>query len=73
MENQPTTENKPRKFRRHANCKPVLCYTKEGEFVARYDSAMKAEYALGVPTDHIARAARGERKTAFGFVWKYEQ
>ena len=62
----------------YGNCqrsksKPILCYTTTGEFVTEYKSATEAARAVG-STHHetIARVARGERRTSYGYVWKYK-
>lgn len=52
--------------------KAVLQYTKNGEFIAEYESAKKAQIITGVDKDHISCVCRGERKSAGGFIWKYK-
>ena len=53
------------------NKKRVGKFTKTGEQVATYESAAEAARAEGVLRDHISRVCRGERKTLYGFIWKY--
>lgn len=52
---------------------PVYQYDKNGSFIARYDSGADAGRALGINRDKIYQAAKGSLKTAFGFIWKYDQ
>lgn len=52
---------------------PILQYTRNGVFVARYDSAMKAAEAIGGCNSAIGGCANGRSKTSYGFVWKWEQ
>lgn len=51
--------------------RPVDQYTVDGTFVARYVTVAEAAKANGLHYGCIARVARGERKTAGGFVWVY--
>ena len=53
--------------------KPIFQYTKDGKFVARYDSAADAARVLGVNNTHISEAAKGKRKTSNGYIWKFER
>lgn len=46
-------------------------YTKEGKFVARYNSAMQAERAVNGDNGHILDVCRGKRKSHKGFIWKF--
>lgn len=55
---------------RIANSKPILQYTKDGGFVARFSSASEATTRTGIR--HITTCARGQRGSAGGYVWKYE-
>ena len=53
--------------------KPVLQFSKTGEFIAHYESAMHAERVLGVRHTHVSEVCLGKRKTANGYKWKYER
>lgn len=55
--------------------KRISKYTKSGEFVASYSSLFEASKSIGKMrngTGLISTAARGIKRTAYGFVWKYE-
>lgn len=52
--------------------KPILQYTKDGKFVARWEGAKEAEKALGISDGNIWMCCNLKRKTAGGFVWRYE-
>jgi len=59
-----------------ANGKPVMQFTKSGEFLAEYPSTAAAITALGRPysaRSSIANCARGVSKSSFGFTWKYKK
>jgi len=54
-----------------ARSKPVGQYTPNGKFVKVWQSALEVEKQLGFVKSHICEVARGKRKTAYGYVWKY--
>ena len=54
-----------------ANSKPVGQYTTDGKLIKVWQSTMEVERLLGFSRGHISDVARGERKTAYGYVWKY--
>lgn len=65
------TEETKDKIRLSLN-KSVLQYTKEGEFVAEYESALIAKEKTGINNGHIGACCRGKRKSAGGFIWKFK-
>lgn len=52
---------------------PVEQYTLDGKFIDRYESSSEAERKTGISQYSIANCAKGQQKTAFGYVWKYVQ
>ena len=64
--------------RNHAQCKTVAQYTKDGKHIATYNSLTDAARATGVNLSTLCLCCKGKqgtshRKTAGGFVWKYEK
>ncbi len=55
-----------------ANRKPVLQYSKDGVLLARWEGAKEAEKSLGISDGNIWMCCNRKRKTAGGFVWRYE-
>ena len=55
--------------------RPVEQYDREGNLVAKYDSGMDAERALGIrhSVARIIEVCRGKRKTAYNYIWKYSE
>lgn len=51
--------------------KPVLQFTKDGKFVAKYYSAKEAQRQTGVCYSTICGCCRGKRKSAGGFIWRF--
>jgi hypothetical protein len=53
--------------------KPVLQFTKQGEFVKEWESSKEAAIEMyGYYNDNIGRCCRGELKIARGFTWKWK-
>lgn len=46
-------------------------YTNNGVFIASYTSIIEAERATGVHNPNITKVLKGRRKTAGGFIWKF--
>ena len=54
-----------------ANSKSVGQYTREGVLVKVWQSTIEVQRQLGFANGAISAVARGERKTAYGYVWEY--
>lgn len=54
-------------------CVQVLQYTKNGTFVADYASVTDAAKSVGGKVSNICRNCRGEKPSAYGYVWKYKE
>lgn len=52
---------------------PVVQFTKDGRFVARYGCMSDAKKALNNKSLHISACCSGKRKSSGGYVWKYER
>lgn len=58
---------------------PVDQYSKDGQFIKHYASLSEAIYNVFGTTNfknynsHIAACCKGNRKTAYGFVWRYSE
>ena len=68
--------NRPEMRARHqgannCNAQEVLQYDLDGNFIKRYATVKEAQETTGVNHSKISAVARGERKTAGGYVWKY--
>ena len=51
--------------------KPILQFTKNGEFVKRWNSIRGVEREKGFNNSHIAECCKGKLKTANGYIWRY--
>lgn len=49
---------------------PIAQYTKDGELIHIWKSASECCRANGWAISNVARASKGERKTAYGYVFK---
>ena len=52
--------------------KPVLQFSKDGEFIAEYPSTHEAKRQTGCSQSNICSCCRGERKSTGGYIWKYK-
>jgi hypothetical protein len=60
-------------FERKGNmCKSICQYNLNGDFIKQWDSTQQIEEVLGLNDSAIANCCRGENKSSFGFIWKYE-
>ena len=53
--------------------KPVLQFSKTGEFIAEYPSIMDAERHTGCNHENICKCCKGKLKTCGGFIWRYKK
>ena len=51
--------------------KKILQFTKSGEFIREWPSAMEASRQLGIAQSSICSCCNGKLKSAGGYVWKY--
>ena len=51
--------------------KKILQYTKSGEFIKEWVSAIEAARELGIARSNISACCQGNRKSAGGYVWRY--
>jgi hypothetical protein len=52
--------------------KPVLQFTRQGEFVKEYPSTCEAERQTKIASTHISSCCNGSRKSCGGFVWRFK-
>ena len=51
--------------------KPVLQFTKDGEFIKKWKSATQIQRELGFYGTNITRCCKGKLKSAGGYKWHY--
>ena len=52
--------------------KPVLQYTKDGEFIREWKSGVDIKSNLGYSRGNISQCCNGKLKWIYGFVWSYK-
>ena len=52
--------------------KPVLQYTKSGEFVKEWESATDVQRNLNYSNSNISECCTGIRKSAYNFIWRFK-
>jgi len=66
-------ERKRQSLTRGKHCKPVYQYDLNGNFIKKWDYREDAEAEYNTPkAKNINAAARGNQKTAYGFIWSYK-
>ena len=55
----------------NTSARPVMQFTKDGEFIERYPYASIASKKYGIDLSSLIKCCRGKAKSAGGFVWKY--
>ena len=56
-----------------ANSKPVLQFSKDGNFIRKWESAAEVERVLGYTAGNIRHCCKNRVRTAYSFVWKYKE
>lgn len=52
--------------------KPVLQFTKDGEFVKEWKSATDVKRNLGFAQQYISSCCTGKHKSAYNYIWKFK-
>lgn len=55
------------------SAKSILQYTKAGEFVRGWESALEVQRQLGIYQSSISSCCTGRIKSAGGFVWRFKK
>lgn len=55
----------------HSASKPILQYTKSGEFIRKWDCMSDIQRELWINNQNISACYRWLRKSAWGFIWRY--
>lgn len=53
--------------------KRIQQFSKDLELIRVYDSISDAERKTGIYNPNIIKCCKGERRTAGGYIWKYEE
>lgn len=56
----------------HKLSKPIIQLTPNNEIVKKWDGLTVIKQELGFNEGNISMCANGKRKTAYGYIWKYE-
>ena len=64
-------ENNNHGTRTARTSKTIGQYTKDGELVKVWQSAMEVQKQFGFAHSNICNVAKGKAKTSYGYVWKY--
>lgn len=67
------TEEHRRKLSESSHSKPVLQFSKEGDFLAEYSSTKDAGRKTGCRQQSICDCCNEKRKSCGGFIWRYKE
>lgn len=56
-----------------ANSKPILQFTKNGEYINQWSSAIEIERKLGFYQTNISKCCLGKIKTAYNYTWRFAE
>lgn len=56
----------------NSQSKPIIQYSKSGDFIREWKSASEVKRVLGIDNSHIIECCRGKLKSAGNFIWKYK-
>lgn len=60
-------------IKRKNTAKPIMQFTKDGQFVARFDRVKDAAKTIGCSPSDISENLTGRSATSHGYVWKYAE
>ena len=67
------SEEMKNKIRENTPSKPVIQFSKTGEFIAEYPSSRDAERQTGCNQSNISKCCKGKLKSCDGFIWRYKE
>ena len=71
VQNRNTDYQKHKEIMTKLNGRKVHQYTKEGIFIASFNSVIEASEKTNIKSANIYQIVRNKRKTAGGYIWKY--
>ena len=66
------SEEMKNKIRENTPSKPIIQFSKDGEFIAEYSSLMEAEHQTGCYHGNICKCCKGKLKSIGGYIWRYK-
>lgn len=53
--------------------KPILQYSKDGQFIREWESGLEIISTLGYSKGNISECCNNHRKSAYGYVWRFKE
>ena len=69
--NNPITKDKHLKKLKENLSKPIIQFSKDGEFIRKWDNTWDVQRELGINQSSISKCCNGKRKTAGDYIWRY--
>lgn len=57
----------------HIRSKKIIQFDKQGKIIKKWNSLADVKRQLGIYQSNICKCCEGERKTAGGYIWKYNE
>ena len=54
-------------------CKSILQYSKFGDFIKEWQSAVEVKRVLDINKSNITQCCKGKLKSSGGFIWRYKE
>lgn len=51
--------------------KPIIQFSKDGELIKKWNSAMDVQRELGIKQTNISNCCKGKLKSVGGYIWRY--
>lgn len=51
--------------------KPIIQFSKDGELIRKWNSAMDVQRELGIKQNNISNCCKGKLKSVGGYIWRY--
>lgn len=67
----PISKNKHIKFFKENCLKPIIQFSKDNQFIRKWDSALDVQRELGIHNSYICKCCKGKQKSAGNYIWKY--
>lgn len=55
----------------HPLSKPIIQFSKDGEFIRKWENAVEVKKELGIDNSSISKCCKGKMKSTGGYIWRY--
>lgn len=55
----------------HPLSKPIIQFSKDGEFIRKWENAVEVKKELGIDNSSVSKCCKGKMKSTGGYIWRY--